>query len=124
MRRPVAFVKAGLQLIPVGAIESVELHAVEHSIVDVFYDGGKRARAEGVDAMHIVMLLHPGSVEGLHLRWHRHAWAMHNLIAHPLMQVCAWLRLSRLGLWIHDTTVPRPVGSRSTVSGGGGIERR
>jgi hypothetical protein len=33
-------------------------------------------------------------------------WAVHNIIGHPLMEICFLLGLERLGLWIHDETLP------------------
>lgn len=33
-------------------------------------------------------------------------WAIHNLVAHPLSEILYWLRLERIGNWIHDKTVP------------------
>jgi len=34
-------------------------------------------------------------------------WAVHNLIAHPIMEILRWFGLSKLGDWLHDETVPR-----------------
>lgn len=36
----------------------------------------------------------------------RFDWAMHNIVGHPLMEICFLLGLERLGLWIHDETLP------------------
>lgn len=58
------------------------------------------------------MALCPAAVEGKRLRWARHVWAVHNLLGHPLLQVAAWLKLHKLGFWLHDSTVPRPLGRR------------
>lgn len=38
-------------------------------------------------------------------------WAIHNLIAHPLGEICYWLGfiytpIRDLGNWIHDRTIP------------------
>lgn len=33
-------------------------------------------------------------------------WGVHNVIAHPLMQLCNCLGLRRLGRAIHDGTLP------------------
>jgi hypothetical protein len=35
-------------------------------------------------------------------------WGVHNIIAHPLMQICIWLGLHQLGAKIHDGTLPEP----------------
>jgi hypothetical protein len=39
-----------------------------------------------------------------------HMWAIHNLFAHPLMQILAWFRLYKQAIWIHNITVPKPRG--------------
>lgn len=33
-------------------------------------------------------------------------WAAHNLVAHPVSELCFWLRIPRFGNWLHDATVP------------------
>ena len=33
-------------------------------------------------------------------------WPVHNLIAHPLMQILHWVGLSGLGDRLHDATLP------------------
>jgi hypothetical protein len=63
---------------------------------------------EGPEAFNIVMLLCPDALEGHDAKYHRHAWAIHNLIGHPLMQLLSWLRLSSLAIKVHDATVPNP----------------
>jgi len=64
---------------------------------------------EGPEAFNLVMQLCPDALEGHGARYHRHAWAIHNLIGHPLMQIFSWLGLTKLGLKIHDKTVPNPI---------------
>ena len=62
------------------------------------------------------MKIHPSALESRRLRWPRHAWAFHNLVAPPLMQVLVWLGFTRAGLWLHDVTVPSPIGIRKQRS--------
>ena len=38
-------------------------------------------------------------------RWFQN-WPVHNLIAHPLMQILVWLGMPRLADRIHDGTLP------------------
>lgn len=38
-------------------------------------------------------------------------WAFHNLVAHPLSEVCYWLGwalppVARFGNWLHDWSIP------------------
>jgi hypothetical protein len=103
-------IKAGTLIVPLARIEAVDLTELERGRVMVTHAGGQTAWASGVDAYDLVLRLHPSALEGRRLRWVKHAWALHNLVAHPLMQVLAWLGLPRLGIALHDRTVPRPLG--------------
>lgn len=64
---------------------------------------------KGPEAFNVVMELCPAALEGQQAQYQRHAWAIHNLIGHPLMQIFSWLHLTPLGLKIHDMTVPNPI---------------
>lgn len=33
-------------------------------------------------------------------------WPMHNIVGHPLMEICNWLGLKRLAKSVHDGTLP------------------
>ncbi len=33
-------------------------------------------------------------------------WPVHNLIGHPLMEICGWFGLFDIGVKIHDATLP------------------
>ena len=33
-------------------------------------------------------------------------WGVHNIVAHPLMQVFIYLRMAKFALAIHDATLP------------------
>lgn len=110
---PTEFIKAGDRLIPLGAVESVDMSGIEQGYVDVVFDGGQRERAHDFDAFDIVMLLKPAGLEGRQLRWVKNAWAFHNLVAHPLMQLMVWLGFRKQALWLHDVTVPKPSGIKA-----------
>ena len=62
----------------------------------------------GPEAFNVIQTLCPAVLEGKRAKYVRHAWAVHNLIGHPLMQIFSWLRLPALGIKIHDVTVPQP----------------
>lgn len=64
---------------------------------------------KGQEAIDIIMELCPSVMEGKEAEYERHAWAIHNLIGHPLMQIFAWLHLPHIGIKIHDATVPNPI---------------
>ena len=97
MRR---FVKVGHGAVAIDAIARIELRG---EVVVLAERDGTEHVLDGFDAIEAVLLL-----EGRRLRWRRHAWAIHNVIAHPAMQVAAWLGAPRLGVAIHDATIPRP----------------
>ena len=61
------------------------------------------------EAVNVIMELCPSVMEGKEAKYARHAWAIHNLIGHPLMQIFASLHLPHLGIKIHDATVPNPI---------------
>jgi len=37
----------------------------------------------------------------------RFRWSVHNIIGHPLMEVCNILGYNKLGTKIHDITIPK-----------------
>ncbi len=106
------FIKASDLLIPFASIESVDMSQIEQGYVDITHGGGQKRRAFDFDAFEIVMLLNPAAVEGRRLRFAKNAWAFHNLIAHPLMQIMVWLGFRKKALWLHDITVPKPLDIR------------
>ena len=110
-----AFIKAGQMIVPITAVERLDLRDLEQGIVYLTAQGATHTLTD-FDAFEAVMLLHPTALEGRRLRWPKHAWAFHNIIAHPLMQLLVWLGFRRAGLWVHDVTVPKPIGIRSVVA--------
>jgi hypothetical protein len=105
------FVKAGDTIIRIDDIQSIDMARIEQGILNVTHKGGI-SEARDFDAFEIVMLLQPAAIEGRRLRWAKNAWAFHNLVAHPLMQVMVWLGFKKRAIWLHDVTVPKPIGLR------------
>lgn len=98
------------RLVNSDTISSIDVEElVDNEYIRVHYKDGKMELVERMDAFHIVDELAPAALEGRKAKYRRHAWAIHNLLGHPLMQVCAWLHLPRLGLKIHDMTIPFPI---------------
>lgn len=64
---------------------------------------------EGPQAFDLIMRLCPEALEGENLKEQRGRWAIHNFFGHPLMQIFSWLGFKKLGLKIHDATVPNPI---------------
>lgn len=109
-----SFVKAGNDIIPIRDIERIDIARLEQGVVAVLYKG-RMLEAQDFDAFEILMLLHPAAIEGRRLRWAKNAWAFHNLVAHPLMQLMVWLGFKRQAIRLHDATVPRPLGTRAAI---------
>lgn len=104
------FVKINDKLVNVRHIREVDCHRLEQDVeiyVKYFYERDVDTVC-GQPAIDLLMQLNPAILEGKRLRFIRHAWALHNLLAHPALQVLSWLRLTKLGMKIHDQTVPRP----------------
>ena len=93
-------------------IEVIDCNLLESqaTVLVLFKEGDQtvRSKLSGQPAVDLVMALCPSMVEGKRFQFVRHAWSMHNMIAHPALQIFAWLKLTKFGLMIHDRTVPRP----------------
>lgn len=92
---------------------AIDTSDIENLCIVVTTTSHGDVEVRGIHALEAVMLFKPSALENRRLRWVRHAWSVHNLVGHPLMQVLAWLRMYRAAMWIHDATVPKPVGRRS-----------
>lgn len=107
------FIKAGDTIVPIAAVARVDISRIDRTgQVDITLKDGQVLAAHDFDAFEAVMLLHPAALEGRRLRWAKNAWAFHNLVAHPLMQVMVWLGFKRAAIRLHDVTVPKPAGLR------------
>lgn len=105
------FILAGDALIAEDAVHDVDFSAIERLRIVIRHDGGE-AVAEGIQAIEALMRLKPSAMEGRRLRWARHAWAFHNLVGHPVMQLLAFVGLRRWAIAVHDGTVPKPTSVR------------
>jgi hypothetical protein len=82
---------------------------VKNGYIKIYDSHNNQQYVEGTQAFDVVMRLCPEALEGEQAKYHKHAWAIHNLIGHPLMQIFSWLHLTALGIKIHDNTVPNPI---------------
>lgn len=90
-------------------IEYIDVSDVENQSILVKIKGQERPVAvTGFNALELVWRFKPGALEGKRLRFPKHSWSVHNLIAHPVMQILAYFQCHRAALWIHDVTVPKP----------------
>jgi hypothetical protein len=100
-------------LIPVSRIRFVDTSELHELRLRVVTDSGEQMLT-GPAAIDAVWQLKPSALEGRRFRWIRHAWAFHNLVAHPTMQLLAFVGHAKLGIRLHDATVPRPVGPKKS----------
>ena len=102
------FIQVGNLLVPEAKIRRVDCSRLMSDMVAVVETVEDDLEVHGMEAVDLVMRLHPAYFEGRPFRWVRHAWVLHNLVGHPGMQLLAWLGQTRLGLQLHDRTIPRP----------------
>lgn len=105
-------IKAGDKIIPLSSISSVDISEIEDLKISILLIDGNTIKSTGIDALENVWLLKPSSLEGKRLRWAKRAWMTHNIIGHPLMQILAFLGFFKKAMWVHDITVPKPLGPR------------
>ena len=106
--------KAGSSLVPLENVSSVDIEGAGRDSVVIHTKDGRAFAAYGFDAVEAVMWYKPSAYEGLRMIWRRWDWALHNLVAHPLMQIIAWLGMGRRAVQLHDATTPRPRGRQES----------
>lgn len=88
----------------VARVEVLDWH--EPRVTITLNDGSQRA-SRGFAAVDLLWKLKPACLEGKWFKW-QPSWVIHNLVGHPVMQLLAFLGLTRLALTVHDRTVPKP----------------
>jgi hypothetical protein len=99
--------RCGDRVLPLKGIRQIDVSRLVHHEVTIHHKEGTFV-ATGADAIDLIFMVKPSVLEGRRLRWVRHAWTVHNLVGHPLMQVLAWMGHPKWGVKIHDLTTPRP----------------
>lgn len=102
------FLRAGSVVFDPADVSVVDFSEVESLRAKITMKDGQVLYATGPDVIDLAFLTRPSVLEGKRMRWVRHAWVVHNLVAHPAMQLLAFLGYGRLGVKIHDATIPRP----------------
>ena len=84
----------------------------EHQTIRLKIDGlADWQIASGFNALMTVYALTPTWLEGKsYIKWKGNSWVVHNLVAHPLMQLLAFCKCYKLAMYVHDSTVPKPTG--------------
>jgi hypothetical protein len=106
------FLRVNNLLINPNFIDHLDLSELEDLRIVVTLKNGKVEVVTDIPAIELVVALRPSALESRRLLWARHAWAFHNLVGHPVMQLLAFFRKYKLAMWVHDATVPRPLGRK------------
>lgn len=103
-----AFLKAGQFVFAPSEVESLDISKLESDqIVRVKLNGSPAwIVSSGFDAIEILMAIKPSAAEGTRLRFKKHAWAFHNLVGHPVMQMLAWAGFKKAAIRFHDWSAP------------------
>lgn len=115
------FIKADEALVQVCDIAYIDLSKLETELlITIHCQSAKDILpishvATNLNAIEILMQLKPSAMEGKNLKWARNKWILHNLIAHPLMQILALFKFYKLAIKVHDNTVPKPIGKRQNT---------
>lgn len=103
-------VKAGDKIIPMIWVHEIDIESIEEGFITITTYEGKIYKSYGFDAIETIMAFKPSALEGRRLKWNKNAWAFHNFIAHPIVQILAWVGLKRQAVRFHDWTTPTPRG--------------
>lgn len=90
-------------------VEKIDCTNIENLVIRVHLVSGIILVVEGMEAIDIAMQAKASIIEGKRFKFRKFAWVVHNIFAHPLMQILAFCRCYKLGLWIHDSTIPKPI---------------
>ena len=100
------FVTLHDSLIPVDNITHVDISDLDNDHVVVVTHHGEY-HAYGFDAIEVVLAVKPSAVEGRrNIRFKKGAWAFHNIVGHPLMQILVWIGFTKAAISVHDLTTP------------------
>lgn len=105
------FIKLDNDLLSIDEISSVNYSKIETEyLVEITTKQNKTLIATELNAIEVLMQLNPASLEGKRLKWAKRVWYVHNLVGHPVMQILAMLKFYDAAFWVHDITVPKPMG--------------
>lgn len=106
--RGVNFIRIGQRAVALEQVAEIDATRLpETGTLALRTTSGAQHYLTGNDAIEALMLLKPSLSEGQRLPWQKGRWALHNLIGHPGMQLLAWFGLPKLGVALHEATIPR-----------------
>lgn len=93
-------------------ISIIDCSKIEELIVVITLKNGIIIKATDIQALELIMQTKPSAFEGKRLKWAKFTWFIHNVFGHPLTQILALFKCYKLAFWIHDVTVPKPIGTK------------
>jgi hypothetical protein len=103
------YVKLSKRIVRLNMIEWVNDEEIQDQVIRVKVRGVEEPEVvQGFFAIELVHKLKPSALEGNWKFWYKYSWIIHNIIAHPVMQILCLLGAVDLGIWVHDITVPTP----------------
>lgn len=106
------FFKTGDFIFSRDEISMIDCSKIEDLEVEITLKNGQKIMANDIHALELVMQIRPSMLEGRRLLWPKFVWMFHNMVAHPLTQILSLFKLYKLAFWIHDVTVPKPLGKK------------
>lgn len=104
------FIYFNNQVMNAGNINWIECtNLIECNYITIYFFEGASENVRGQEAFDIVNKLCPEMLEGKRAKYAKNAWTLHNLVGHPMMQVCSWFGFKKLSMWFHDSTIPAPM---------------
>lgn len=108
------FIKYENRLYPISDVKCFGFHTAAQDgrffAAITWKDQNSQSLVWGQAAIDLAMRFGPQVLEGNpEFKFAKRAWMFHNLVAHPVMQILALFGLYKLGLKIHDATIPRPL---------------
>lgn len=103
------FINYNYKIVNTNTISSVTCDDfLDEGCIHIHYSNKEMECVYGAEALNVIMRLNPNVLEGKRGRYYKNAWAIHNLIGHPLMQFLSWFGFSKAAIWVHDKTIPTP----------------
>lgn len=96
-------------------ISYIDCTNIENLEAKVVLKNGQSFLVYEINAIEIIMQVKPSLFEGKKLKWAKFVWIVHNVLGHPLTQFFALLKMYKLAFWIHDVTVPQPIGKKNKI---------
>lgn len=106
------FIKCNNFLFKKEDITFIDCNHIESLKIKIKIKSNEEFVIEGITALELIMQIKPSMLEGKRLKWHKNMWLIHNMIGHPLMNVFALFRCYKLAFWIHEITIPKPLGAK------------